>query len=64
MVPFTNAMKREIVSYLLTYSKGLIEDSDACPELCRALDVGAIKSGDIEQCVEQIKNDVLKQFAS
>lgn len=55
-------MKREIVSYLLTYTKGIIESPEECPEVNKAFDANEITSGDIEDAVEKIKTEVLAHF--
>lgn len=59
MPKITFEMKREIVAYLLQYSKGLIEDDQECPSIAKALDAGEITPGDVEDAVDEIQGEVL-----
>ena len=47
-------MRREILTYLLVFSKGIVE-SDECPETLRAFEAGAISRGDIEEFIDDFK---------
>jgi hypothetical protein len=58
----TDAMKREIVQYTLTYSKGLVEDDQACPEVVKAFYADAVTSGELEEYVEKCKETLLKNL--
>lgn len=55
----TPTMKREIANYAIQYTKGLIEDDNECPELCKAMDDGSITSGQIEDFVDELRTFVL-----
>lgn len=52
----TSDMKREIVEYLLTYSKGIIED---CHTVGDAYHVEAITTGEIEDFIDECKQKLL-----
>jgi hypothetical protein len=58
----TDAMKREIVEYTLAFSKGLIEDDQSCPEVCKAVDDKAVTWGELEEYVEKCKEALLKNL--
>lgn len=59
----TEAMKREIVSYMLEgWSKGLIEDSQSNPEVAGAFVKGEVSSGEIEEYVEACKLALLERL--
>jgi hypothetical protein len=57
----TYAMKREILAYSLTYSKGLIEDG-SCIAIAEAFDKGDVTAADIEEAVEELKDWALSRL--
>lgn len=48
-------MKKEIINYIMHYSKGLIEDSQSCPALCEAFDAGEVTSREIEELIDELR---------
>lgn len=58
----TVEIKNEVITYLLNYSKGLIED-DSCPHTIRAFDAGEVSSAELEIYVEALREELLKPTA-
>jgi len=57
-------MKREILSCIMQYTKGIIEDDSACPETIAAFDACTITSGQIEDFIEEAREKTIAMFAS
>ena len=51
----TTKMKCEIVNYCVEFSKGVIEDCDACPETTKAVDAETTTSDEIEDFTVRCK---------
>ena len=59
IVPLTDEMKKEIVDYLLQFSKGLIED-DGPTSI--AYEQEAITRDDIHDFIDEIRDDLIEKI--
>jgi len=55
-------MKREVINYVMNYTKGLIEDEQACPEIGKAFFRDQVTSGELEDYVEACKAKLLSDL--
>lgn len=56
----TPKMQREIIEYCVTFSKGVIEDDQSCPEAAKAMDDGTATSAEMADFVEECKEQLLR----
>ena len=56
----TPKMQREIIEYCVTFSKGVIEDDQVCPETAKAIDEGTATCAEMEEFVKESKAQLLR----